>query len=351
MALVLQQKSKPQVLGIVNISPESFSYALEPANTFSTKKICDFAHELYSLGINILDIGAVSTRPGSELPDEDLELKRFENFFSEFYGAQSQSSKSNKQEGSSAAAQISVDCFRYQVLKPLLQKFPITYINDVSGFTDPKFVATVAEYTSAESKIIIMHSRGGLPALSGVADNFYLSEAEARSSLKALEDDLSGFFQRSIELAKQHGIAKQRLILDPGLGFAKNLKHSLQVLALIPKLQTAFDLPLLVGASRKSFLILWFEEAVARLQHKSYSNGLISALLEIAEQQSGMSFDGSTIIAEFFAQHPPESNAEYNEIHLRDKLSNLYNRLAIGLGADYIRVHNSAAVPLMVLSG
>ncbi len=313
----MEAKNKPRrvkVLGIVNISPESFSYAHDPDTNCFDQKVFTLATELLNVGVDALDIGAVSTRPNSSLIDEALELKRYQEFLPQLREAHPD-------------AQISLDCFRHPVLKSLLEAHPVAYINDVSGFTNPDLVSLVA---GCDSKAIVMHSSGGLPALANVPDDYYAD---------GLYDDMARFFSASMALASEHGIDSSRLILDPGLGFAKNLKHSLEIVALIPKLRAEFNVPVLIGASRKSFLMRWFEAALSRLGARDYKHGLLSALLEIAEEESGLSFDKDLIAADFFRQFPPV-DTEPDELELRDKLSYVYNRLALDAGAEYLRVHN-----------
>ncbi len=317
----MEAKNKPgrviKVLGIVNISPESFSYAHDPDTNCFDQKVFSLATELLDVGVNALDIGAVSTRPNSSLIDEALELKRYQDFLPRLVAAH-------------PSAQISLDCFRHQVLKPLLETYSVAYVNDVSGFTNPDLVRLLA---GCEAKAIVMHSSGGLPALANVADDYYTD---------GLYDDMARFFSASIALATEHEIDMSRLILDPGLGFAKNLKHSLEILALIPRLRAEFGMPILVGASRKSFLMHWFEAALSKLGARDYKHGLLSALLEIAEEESGLILDQDLIAEDFFKQFPPV-DTEPNELELRDKLSYLYNHLAIDAGAGYLRVHSMKA--------
>jgi hypothetical protein len=82
----------------------------------------------------------------------------------------------------------------------------------------------------------------------------------------------------------------------------------------------------------------WFELAVSRLGARDYKHGLLSALLEIVEEESGLSLDQDLIAEDFFKQFPPV-DTEPDELELRDKLSYVYNRLAMDAGADYLRVH------------
>lgn len=318
----MEAKNKPgrviKVLGIVNISPESFSYAHDPDTNCFDQKVFSLATELLNVGVDALDIGAVSTRPNSSLIDEALELQRYQDFLPRLIAAH-------------PGVQISLDCFRHQVLKPLLETYAVAYVNDVSGFTNPDLVRLVAE---SDSKAIVMHSRGGLPALGNVPDDYYAD---------GLYDDIARFYAASISLATEHGIDTSRLILDPGLGFAKNLKHSLEILALIPRLRAEFGMPILIGASRKSFLMRWFELAVSKLGARDYKHGLLSALLEIVEEESGLSLDQDLIAEDFFKQFPPVDK-EPDEIELRDKLSYVYNRLAMDARAEYLRVHSFKAI-------
>ncbi len=318
----MEAKNKSQrvkVLGIVNISPESFSYALSPIPNSFNQEVFTHSTKLLSLDPEALDIGAVSTRPGSQLIDTSQELKRYQDFLPALLSKYPQ-------------AKISLDCFRHEVLGPLLVEYNIHYINDVTGFSDPKLIE-LASTTKAEA--IVMHSAGQVPALTNIADDYYP---------QGLKAELLEFFAAVITKAERQGINRARLILDPGLGFAKNLRHSFELLTVIPELRREFGLPILIGASRKSFLITWFEQALSRLSGRDYKHGLISALLELAEELSGLEFDQDAIAADFFKQFPSEQQ-EADDLLLRDKLTNLYNRL---VQADCLRVHDYKAVPRLV---
>jgi len=328
-----RNKSKTSVFGIVNISPESFSYALNPADSFNSQKTLDLACNLFH-AVDVLDIGAVSTRPNSSLIDEALELKRYQDFLPRLLAMQPQ-------------AKISLDCFRHQVLKPLVESYPVAYINDVTGFSDPKIIELVA---ASDAQAIVMHSAGQVPALTNVADDYYLSrhcEPAGRSNPSGLSTELLEFFAGIIAKADSYGLKREQLIFDPGLGFAKNLRHSLELLALIPDLRAEFGIPILIGASRKSFLMRWFEAALSRLGARDYKHGLLSALLEIAEEESGLSLDQDLIAAGVFKQFPTD-DTERDELELRDKLRNLYSHLALTGGSNALRLHDLRALPRLI---
>ncbi len=213
----------------------------------------------------------------------------------------------------------------------MLQDYSVHYINDVSGFQDRALLKLALEYRLST---ILMHPGPSLPALAAetISDDFYLG---------GLEDELMRFFANRLKVAEEEGLGS--VILDPGLGFAKNLKQSLAILGYISKLKSEFTLPILIGASRKRFLGLWLDLAIERLSQRDYPHGLIEALIEIAEEESGLDFDHDQIARKFFQDYP-EAPEHYDEILIRDKLTALYNHLASLAGADYLRVHHPRGV-------
>lgn len=262
LALV-ETKSKTQVFGILNLTPDSFSDgSTENLNLeFSLEK----AKSLFAHGADAIDVGAESTRPGADTLACSEELSRLIPFLQAFRNSSDRA--------------VSIDTRKAEIASAALN-YEINYINDVSGLQgDPDLAKVIAPY---DCQVIVMHSKGGIPAIPSkeVADDFY---AEGDNS--GLLEHMKEFFTHSIEIAEAAGIHKERLILDPGLGFGKNLKQSFEILNLIPEIKKAFGLPVLIGASRKSFLRAKLEEQ--EIEASTEALDKISAEYHIEAVQNG----------------------------------------------------------------
>lgn len=229
---------------ILNITPDSFSDGsdkmLDPAYALAK------AEELIAAGADVLDIGAESTRPGADELKDESELSRLIPFLEKF-------------RNQYPDFPISIDTRKAGVIKEALN-YNIQYLNDVSGFLNPKMAEIIGNNLNSTQnpnfKIIAMHSKGGIPAIKSkdVGDDFY--------GELGLLTDMKKFFYTSLKLAERHGIEPSRFILDPGIGFGKNVKQSLEILDLIPELRNEFNLDILIGASRKSFLRAIINEGI-----------------------------------------------------------------------------------------
>lgn len=256
--------------GILNLTPDSFSDGAE--NDSNLEFFLQKAKSLIETGFDVIDVGAESTRPGAEVITQKEEWARLKDFLLNY----------------NLSKPLSLDSFKPETIKnALYHSSSIHYINDVTGLQNSDLLYQVAEHAESFVKLIGMHSKGGVPPslkASEIPDDFYGGEG-------GLEEDLKRFFYGSIKACKKFGINESRLILDLGLGFGKNLKHSLELIELIPKIKNEFGLPVMIGASRKSFLKLW--------------------------------------------KIRPE--ADWSEL---DKWTEEYNSLAVRAGAEYLRSHN-----------
>ena len=199
---------KITLMGILNTSPESF-FDGEKVKITETY-ILDKAKSLLSNGAEIIDIGGQSTRPGFVEISEEEEIKRTAPFI-----------KLIKQ----TKAQISIDSYKAPVVKKALEA-GADIVNDVSGLKDENLAKLAADFSA---KLVIMHP----------------------SEVKDLQS-VAEFFQTKIKRAKQLGVKQGNLILDIGLGFGKTAEENWFLLENISYFDS-FNLPLLVGASRKRF--------------------------------------------------------------------------------------------------
>lgn len=212
----LLAKARPLVMGVLNVTPDSFSDGgrfVEPAAALEQ------ARRLAAEGADIIDIGAESTRPyGGALPvTAEEELQRLERVLP---------------AAATIGVPISVDTIKASVAAWALDAGAVI-VNDIWGLQrDPDMARIVAEHGAP---IVIMHNRETAdPALDIVAD-------------------VTEFFSRSLEIAWEAGITHDRIVLDPGIGFGKTAEQSLTCIAHLHAWRD-FDLPLLVGASRKRFI-------------------------------------------------------------------------------------------------
>lgn len=207
-------------MGILNVTPDSFSDGGlfgDPAAAVA------HAVEMVAEGADILDIGAESTRPGFTAVSAEAELQRLvpvlEALPAAFDGV--------------VPVPVSVDTTKAAVAAVALAQ-GATVVNDIWGFQgDPALPAVVARHGA---RAVLMHNRRQIePGLD-------------------IEDDMRRFFERSLAVAAAAGVPRERLILDPGIGFGKSPAQQWQALAGVGRLVATFGLPVLVGASRKSFL-------------------------------------------------------------------------------------------------
>ncbi|WP_136100292.1 dihydropteroate synthase [Streptomyces sp. S816] len=208
------------VMGVVNVTPDSFS---DGGRWFDTTAAVKHGLDLVAEGADLVDVGGESTRPGATRVDEDEELRRVVPVVRGL---------------ASEGVVVSVDTMRASVAARSLAA-GAALVNDVSGgLADPEMIPVVAD---AGAPFIVMHWRGLLEgaAVHGVYDDVV---GEVVDELRARVDAvLAG------------GVAPDRIVVDPGLGFSKEAEHDLALLAHLDRL-TALGHPLLVAASRKRFL-------------------------------------------------------------------------------------------------
>ncbi len=211
------------VMGVVNVTPDSFSdggrYA-DPASAIA------HGRALLADGADILDVGGESTRPGATRPLVEEELDRVVPVISAL-----------AEEG----ALVSVDTMRHEVAAAALAA-GARIVNDVSGgLADPEILRVAA---AGEATYVAMHWRAHSDRMADFA-----TYDGPGGVVSAVRDELAA----RADAALAAGIAPERLVLDPGLGFAKHGEHNWQLLADLGPIQQ-LGYPLLVGASRKSFL-------------------------------------------------------------------------------------------------
>lgn len=214
---------RPLVMGIVNVTPDSFS---DGGDFAATGDAVNHAFELLMQGADILDIGGESTRPGADPVPVEEELRRVVPVI-----------EGIRHRAGAKRPVISVDTRRPDVTRAALAA-GADIVNDVTGLTDPESRRIAAE---AKVPVMLMHMRGEPQTMLGEAQYDF-------TPLQMLEE----LEQRVFE-AEQAGIPRQRIVVDPGIGFAKNTDQNLEVLARLGLLHV-FGCTVLLGASRKRMI-------------------------------------------------------------------------------------------------
>jgi len=216
-------KQIPVLMGILNVTEDSFS---DGAQFLDRELAVKHTEKMIAEGAEIIDMGAESTRPGSLPVPADIQIQRIIPILSYF--------KEKYPE-----VTFSVDTQKATVAEKAIE-FGASIINDISALrTDPALADLLSEHPKV--KVILMH-------MQGTPYTMQLNPVY-QDVLKEIND----FFQERIDFCLTKGILKENIMLDPGIGFGKNLEHNLTILANL-KTFKEFGLPLVVGASRKSFI-------------------------------------------------------------------------------------------------
>ena len=219
---MLELGSRPLVMGVLNITPDSFA----DADHFSDpSRAAAAAIELEAGGADLIDIGGESTRPGARPVDAETEIARVVPVV--------------RALRSRLRIPISVDTYKARVADAALGA-GAAMINDISGLQyEPAMAAVVAKHGGA---LVLMHTRGRS------------SDMYAQADYRDLVGEVVSELKSSVGKAMDAGMPFDGLLVDPGVGFAKRPDDSYGVLARLPEIARALGRPVLVGPSRKSFL-------------------------------------------------------------------------------------------------
>jgi len=213
---------KTSIMGVINLTPDSFS---DGGDLNSSKKILDQVNNFLSNGVDIIDLGAQSTRPGAEEVGSMIEIKRLIPFL-----------KLIRSEYPEIL--ISIDTFNSDVAHEALLN-GADWINDVTGGRrDNEILNVVSKFNCP---FVITHSRGNSQNMNELSkyENLLL---EVKCSLENL-----------IKNALENNISRKNIIVDPGIGFSKDLNQNLEILRNLDLFKN-LNLPILIGASRKRFI-------------------------------------------------------------------------------------------------
>ena len=217
----LMDLSEPQVMGILNVTPDSF-YAGSRMET--EKDIINRLHQITSEGTSILDIGAYSSRPDAEHISTEEEMNRLRTGLDLVRKHQPE-------------AVVSVDTFRADVAKMCVEEYGVAIINDISaGHMDPAMFETIAKLSVP---YIMMH-------MQGTPQNMQMNP-----HYDNLLKEVFLYFAERVQ--KLRDLGAKDIIIDPGFGFGKTLEHNYELMNHLDEFRL-FELPLLVGISRKSMI-------------------------------------------------------------------------------------------------
>jgi dihydropteroate synthase len=212
---------RPLVMGILNVTPDSFA----DAEHVDADRAVDAALAMQAAGADIIDLGGESTRPGAVPVDADEELRRVLPVLRALRDR--------------LTVPISIDTYKSVVAMAAVAE-GASIVNDISGLQfDPEMAATVARLGTG---LVLMHTRGRS------------SDMYAKAMYDDVVQDVTSELRDSINNATRAGVALERIVVDPGIGFAKRPAHSYGLLARMAELSATLNRPILAGPSRKSFM-------------------------------------------------------------------------------------------------
>lgn len=212
--------STPIVMGILNVTPDSFS---DGGRFSGFSQAIEHAMAMIEAGADIIDVGGESTRPGAQAVEANDEIRRVVPIVESLAAL--------------TRVPVSVDTSKAGVIRAALRA-GAAMINDVRALRDEGALKAAAEGSSA---ICLVHMQGEPRTMQ--ADPHY----------DDVVVEVRDFLQERIDACESAGIARDRIVIDPGIGFGKRVEHNLQLLAALPEL-AELRLPILIGVSRKSML-------------------------------------------------------------------------------------------------
>lgn len=250
MKLVLRngflEKEDPLVMGILNVTPDSLSDA---GRFFTPEAALSHARAMAEAGADIIDVGGESTRPGARSVGLDEEIDRVLPVIARI-----------KEE---TGVLVSVDTSKEEVARQAVEEGGADIINDISALRFSERMAAVA--AELDVPVVLMHILGTPETM---------QHAPAYADVIA---EISDYFQERIDYAQGRGVKREKIILDPGIGFGKRLEDNVAIVRQLRRF-AAFELPLLVGLSRKSFLgLLGGEKAAERRDAETVAANLVAA--------------------------------------------------------------------------
>ena len=241
----LELGERTLLMGAINVTPDSFS---DGGRFFQTDQAIKQGELLASEGADILDVGGESTRPFSDSLDVEEELRRIIPVVEEL--------------AKRTSLPISIDTYKGEVARAALDA-GATIINDISGLRfDPKMAQLAA---TSQVPLILMHMQGSPRTM------------QLEPHYGSLFSEIIGFLEERIQYACEAGVSRDQIIVDPGIGFGKNVEHNLLLIKHLDAFATLGQ-PILLGTSRKSFIGAVMEKEVTEREPGTWatvSTGII----------------------------------------------------------------------------
>ncbi len=222
------QHYRPLVMGILNVTPDSFS---DGGQYMTLSAARERAEQMIGEGVDIIDIGAESTRPGTPPVPLQEELDRIMPIVEALRDC---------------GKPLSIDTYKPEIMAATLAA-GADMINDVAGFQSPASIAAIAK---SDCGLCVMHMQGEPQTM------------QAAPEYRDVTAEVTGFLEKQVIRLLAAGVARERICIDPGFGFGKTLEHNLALLKNIGQMQQALQLPVLAGLSRKSFIAALTQKAV-----------------------------------------------------------------------------------------
>lgn len=214
-------ENKTYTMGILNLTPDSFS---DGGSYTDVETAVKRAKKMVEEGVDIIDVGAESTRPGADYIEEETELKRILPVVRRLV--------------TEVDVPISIDTYKSRVAEECI-KVGAHIINDIKGLKgDPNMAKVVAKYGVS---VIIMHIQGDPQNM------------QKNPEYDNIIEDIKGSLEESIDIAVKAGVSPKNIILDPGIGFGKTFEGNLEIIKKLCEFKK-LEYPILIGASRKGFI-------------------------------------------------------------------------------------------------
>ncbi len=219
--------ARAHIMGVINLTPDSFSqdglYKVTKSGSQEVTGIINYAEKMVADGADIIDIGGESSRPGAKSVSLKEELKR--------------TIPAIKEIRKKIKVPVSIDTYKSEVAKAALDNGAVL-VNDISGLRDKRMADLIAKYKAG---VVIMHM-SGTPW-----------DMQKNIRYNSLIEDIMQYLKTAIDRAEEAGVNKEKIIIDPGIGFGKTVEHNLEILNRLREFK-ALGKPILVGPSRKSFI-------------------------------------------------------------------------------------------------
>ena len=241
---IVGEKSKPLVMGILNVTPDSFS---DGGQFNSLDAAISHAEQMIRDGVDIIDIGAESSRPGAQALSLDEELRRL---MPVIYALRD------------CGKPLSIDTYKPAVMREAILA-DVDMINDIKGFRSADSINAVVD---GNVGLCIMHMQS-TPA-----------EMQLRPHYANVNEEVIDFLRHRVSECEHAGISRNRICIDPGFGFGKTLEHNISLFKSIHEYQLELGLPLLAGVSRKSMI----GEIIGKPIERRMAGSLAGALAALA---------------------------------------------------------------------